>query len=156
MLKNALLSVVIFAAVLIALTFGEKVFSAFASWVYELTGIAIINLSSIYHSLKGYVMQDPIKIALALIITSIISFWLFKNNNAKLKEKGTPRKLAIVLAIFLGWLGVHRFYLNQILSGLLYLIISQLFLPLSVVLSLIDAIRYVSMDDHSFEQRFKP
>ncbi|WP_432785190.1 hypothetical protein AAEX37_02090 [Oligella sp. MSHR50489EDL] len=156
MLKNIFLIIVIFAAVLIALTFGENVFNAFASWVYELTGIVIINLSSIYHSLKGYVMQDPFKIVLALIITAIISFWLLKNNNAKLKEKGTPRKMAIVLAILLGWLGVHRFYLNQIFTGLLYLIISQIFLPLSVILSLIDAIRYFSMDDTGFEQRFNP
>lgn len=156
MLKNVLLSIFIFAAVLIALTFGENVFTAFASWVYELTGIAIINLSSIYHSLKDYVLEDPFKIILALIITAIISFWLFKNNNAKLNEEGTPRKMAIVLAILLGWLGVHRFYLNQIVSGLVYLILSQIFLPLTVILSLIDAIRYYSMDEITFQQRFKP
>lgn len=156
MIKNIFLSIFIFAAVLIALTFGENVFNVFATWVYDLTGIVIINLSSIYHSLKGYVLQDPFKIILALIITAIISFWLFKNNNAKLNEKGTPRKMAIVLAILLGWLGVHRFYLNQIATGLVYLILSQIFLPLTVILSLIDAIRYYSMDEVTFQQRFKP
>ncbi|MDO5667874.1 MAG: TM2 domain-containing protein [Alcaligenaceae bacterium] len=156
MIKNVLLSIFIFAAVLIALTFGENVFNAFASWVYELTGIVIINLSSIYNSLKNYVLEDPFKIVLALIITAIISFWLFKNNNARLNEEGTPRKMAIVLAILLGWLGVHRFYLNQIVTGLVYLILSQIFLPLTVILSLIDAIRYYSMDEITFQQRFKP
>ncbi|NLJ50837.1 MAG: TM2 domain-containing protein, partial [Alcaligenaceae bacterium] len=59
-------------------------------------------------------------------------------------------------AILLGWLGVHRFYLNQILMGLVYLIISQIFLPLAVILSLIDAVRYYSMDEVAFQQKFKP
>lgn len=156
MLKNILLSIFIFAAVLIALTFGEKTFNVFAQWLYDLTGIAVINLHSLYISLKGYIMQDPFKVIVALIITAIICFWLFKNNNAKLNEKGTPRKMAIVLAILLGWLGVHRFYLNQIIMGLFYLIISQIFLPLAVVLSLIDAVRYYSMDEVAFQQKFKP
>lgn len=156
MLKNILLSIVIFAVVLIALTFGETTFNVFAEWLYELTGIAVINLQSLYTSIKGYVMDDPFKVVVALIITAIICFWLFKNNNAKLNEEGTPRKIAIILAIFLGWLGVHRFYLNQIITGLLYLIISQIFLPLAVVLSLIDAIRYYSMDEVAFQQKFKP
>ena len=156
MLKTILLSIVIFAVVLIALTFGEKTFNVFAEWLYELTGIAVINLQSLYMSIKGYVLDDPFKVMMALIITAIICFWLFKNNGAKLNEEGTPRKIAIILAIFLGWLGVHRFYLNQLITGLLYLIISQIFLPLAVILSLIDAVRYYSMSEVDFQQKFKP
>ena len=156
MLKNILLSIVIFAVVLIALTFGEKTFNVIAEWLYELTGIAVINLQSLYMSIKGYVLDDPFKVMMALIITAIICFWLFKNNGAKLNEEGTPRKIAIILAIFLGWLGVHRFYLNQLITGLLYLIISQIFLPLAVILSLIDAVRYYSMSEVDFQQKFKP
>lgn len=155
MLKNALLIIFIFAAVLIVLTFGEEAFSAFATWLHELTGIAIINLSSLYYSLRDYVMADPFKIVLAVIITAAISFWLFRNNSAKLKEEDTPRKIAIVLAIFLGCLGVHRFYLNQIISGLVYLIISQIFLPLAVILGLIDAFRYYTMSPEQFKLKFK-
>ena len=156
MLKNILLSIVIFAVVLIALTFGEKTFKVFAECLYELTGIAVINLQSLYMSIKGYVLDDPFKVMMALIITAIICFWLFKNNGAKLNEEGTPRKIAIILAIFLGWLGVHRFYLNQLITGLLYLIISQIFLPLAVILSLIDAVRYYSMSEVDFQKKFKP
>lgn len=156
MLKNIVLSIFIFAAVLISLTFGEKTFGIFATWIYELTGIAVINLQSLYSSLRDYVLQDPFKVVVALIITALICLWLFRNNNAKLNEKGTPRIMAIVLAILLGWLGVHRFYLNQILMGLVYLIISQIFLPLAVILSLIDAVRYYSMDEVTFQQKFKP
>ena len=128
----------------------------FAEWLYELTGIAVINLQSLYMSIKGYVLDDPFKVMMALIITAIICFWLFKNNGAKLNEEGTPRKIAIILAIFLGWLGVHRFYLNQLITGLLYLIISQIFLPLAVILSLIDAVRYYSMSEVDFQKKFKP
>ena len=139
MLKNILLSIVIFAVVLIALTFGEKTFNVFAEWLYELTGIAVMTLQPLYMSMQGYVLDDQLK-----------------NNGAKLNEEGTPRKIAIILAIFLGWLGVHRFYLNQLITGLLYLIISQIFLPLAVILSPIDAVRYYSMSEVDFQKKFKP
>ena len=78
MLKNILLAIDIFAVVLNALTFGEKTFNVFAEWLYELTGIAVINLQSLYISLKGYVIDDPFNIVVALIITAIICVWLFK------------------------------------------------------------------------------
>ena len=118
MFKNILLTVFIFAAVLIALTFGESVFNVFATWVYDLTGIVLINLQSVYEGLRAYVLKDPFKIILALIITAIISYWFFKNNNAKLNEEGTPRKIAIVLAILLGRLGIRRIYIHKIDDGL--------------------------------------
>jgi len=32
------------------------------------------------------------------------------------------RKTAIILCLFLGWIGVHRFYLGRLISGLVYLL----------------------------------
>ncbi|TAM04246.1 MAG: TM2 domain-containing protein, partial [Pusillimonas sp.] len=67
----------------------------------------------------------------------------------------SQRKIAVVLAIFLGWLGAHRFYLGQIGWGVVYLVLFYLFTPLVIVLSLIDAVRYLFMSDDDFP-RAKP
>jgi TM2 domain-containing membrane protein YozV len=37
------------------------------------------------------------------------------------------RKTAIILCLFLGWIGVHRFYLGRLISGLIYLLTIGLF-----------------------------
>jgi len=37
------------------------------------------------------------------------------------------RKTAIILCLFLGWIGVHRFYLGRLISGLVYLLTIGLF-----------------------------
>ena len=43
------------------------------------------------------------------------------------QEEQPNRKMALRLAIFLGWLGIHRLYVNRILSGMLYLFTFGLF-----------------------------
>ncbi|MFQ5981582.1 MAG: TM2 domain-containing protein [Candidatus Heimdallarchaeota archaeon] len=32
------------------------------------------------------------------------------------------RTISLVLCLFLGWLGIHRFYVGKMLSGILYLL----------------------------------
>ncbi|MFA7624540.1 MAG: TM2 domain-containing protein, partial [Pusillimonas sp.] len=79
-----------------------------------------------------------------------ISIWLLRNHGQSIAKNASQRKIAIVLAIFLGWLGAHRFYLGQIGWGIVYLIIFWVFVPLVVVVSLIDAIRYFFMTEEEF------
>lgn len=50
------------------------------------------------------------------------------------------RKTAILLALFFGWVGVHRFYLGQPVRGAIYLLFFWTFIPF--LLSLIDALEY--------------
>lgn len=50
------------------------------------------------------------------------------------------RSVAIVLALFLGGLGAHRFYLGEFKKGALYLVFCWTFIPLFV--ALYDAFRY--------------
>lgn len=65
-----------------------------------------------------------------------------------MKDKTT----AAIFALFLGWLGIHRFYLRQPGLGVLYLIL--MFFGISVVLGIIDAIVLLAMDPAEFDRRY--
>ncbi len=59
---------------------------------------------------------------------------------------------AALLAFFLGGIGVHRFYLNQIGLGFLYLLFSWTFIPF--IASLIDFIVFLTMDKRNFDAKY--
>jgi len=65
-----------------------------------------------------------------------------------MKSKGT----AIVLALLLGGLGAHKFYLGQTGMGVLYLLFCWTFIP--VVVALIEVILLAVMPEQTFHQRF--
>ncbi len=62
------------------------------------------------------------------------------------------RGMAILLALFLGGLGVHKFYLNRPGAGILYLLLCWTFIPL--VVSILESIGYLLMSDEAFQNRF--
>lgn len=62
------------------------------------------------------------------------------------------RVLAVILALFLGGLGVHRFYLRRYWSGLLYLFFFWTYIP--ALLGIVDAFRYVFMGEAKFQARY--
>ena len=62
------------------------------------------------------------------------------------------RTTAIILALLLGGLGIHKFYLNQPVWGVLYLIFCWTFIP--VILSLIEALALMIDSDQSFNNRY--
>lgn len=62
------------------------------------------------------------------------------------------RSLAAVLALFLGGLGIHKFYLNRPGWGFLYLIFCWTFIP--AILGLIEALNYIFMSDRTFQERY--
>lgn len=61
-----------------------------------------------------------------------------------------------MLALFLGGIGAHKFYLGRIGQGLLYAVFFWTWIPL--ILSIIDLIRYAftseSKWDRKYNQRF--
>lgn len=62
------------------------------------------------------------------------------------------RTAAILLALFLGGLGAHKFYLGRPGWGVLYLIFCWTFIP--SVIALIELIVYISMSDESFRSKY--
>ena len=65
-----------------------------------------------------------------------------------MKKKTT----AALLAIFLGGLGVHKFYLKEAGSGITYLLFFWTCVPL--VLGLIQGINLLSMSEDQFNRRY--
>ncbi|MCC6712219.1 MAG: NINE protein [Candidatus Dadabacteria bacterium] len=64
------------------------------------------------------------------------------------KSKG----VAAFLAIFLGGLGLHKFYLNQAGTGILYLLFCWTFIP--AILGFIEGLIYAFMSDEKFDKQF--
>lgn len=62
------------------------------------------------------------------------------------------KNVAGILALFLGWIGVHRFYLGQVGLGILYVILSVSMI--SVILGIIDAIVFFSMEQDTFDIKY--
>ncbi len=59
---------------------------------------------------------------------------------------------AALLALLLGWFGVHKFYLNRGFAGLMYLLFSWTGFPF--LLSLVDAVLLLAMDQREFDARY--
>jgi TM2 domain-containing membrane protein YozV len=69
---------------------------------------------------------------------------------------GRDKFVAALLAFFFGTLGVHRFYLGRIGSGIAMLLLSCTVIGLivSVPWALIDMIRYLAMSHGEFAERY--
>lgn len=70
------------------------------------------------------------------------------------KYAGKSKALAIVLAIFLGGLGIHKFYLRRFGLGFLYLIFFWTLIP--ILLGLIDAIVLATKKRSDFSGSVRP
>lgn len=150
MLKQIILIIAIFIVILLALTFGESAAREVFAWATALSGVLIRNFGELFDAVAAYLRGHTGKVLLALLLTIPISFWIIRSRKDSLATPASQRKIAIVLAVFLGWLGAHRFYLGQVGWGIAYLIIFYFFAPLAIILGLIDAIRYLFMDEETF------
>jgi TM2 domain-containing membrane protein YozV/ribosomal protein L37AE/L43A len=59
---------------------------------------------------------------------------------------------AFLIAWFLGGIGIHKFYLGRTGQGVLYLLFCWTFIP--AILSFIEGIIYITMDDERFWQKY--
>jgi TM2 domain-containing membrane protein YozV len=62
------------------------------------------------------------------------------------------KNIAGILALFLGWAGVHRFYLGQNILGIIYLMF--FWFPLIWVIALVDGISLLTMDQQVFDTKY--
>lgn len=65
---------------------------------------------------------------------------------------GKSRIVAAVLALVLGGLGVHKFYLGRIWWGLLYLVFCWTFIP--GIIAFIEGIYYLTLSDSEFRKKY--
>jgi TM2 domain-containing membrane protein YozV len=62
------------------------------------------------------------------------------------------RVIAIVLALLLGGIGGHKFYLGRVAAGILYLLFCWTLVP--SIIAFIEAIVYVTMSDEAFAEKY--
>jgi TM2 domain-containing membrane protein YozV len=67
-------------------------------------------------------------------------------------QTGRTRIAAALFAIFLGGLGIHKFYLGQVGLGIVYLLLCWTFIP--ALIGLIEGIIYLTMTDEAFSARY--
>lgn len=58
-----------------------------------------------------------------------------------------------VLALILGGLGIHKFYLGNVGMGILYLLFCWTYIP--CIIGLIEGIIYLTSNDHNFQIKHK-
>lgn len=62
------------------------------------------------------------------------------------------KTIAVVLALIVGGLGIHKFYLGRTASGVLYLLFFWTGVPF--FLALCDALAYIIMSRETFDERY--
>lgn len=62
------------------------------------------------------------------------------------------RSVAIVLALFLGGVGAHKFYLSKNAQGIVYFIFCWTFIP--AIIGFLEAISYAFISDEKFEEMY--
>ncbi len=75
-----------------------------------------------------------------------------KFSNSMEMRTNRSKTLAALLAIFLGGIGIHKFYLGKVGWGIIYLIFSWTGIPM--VLGWIEGIIYLSMSEKAFETKY--
>lgn len=68
------------------------------------------------------------------------------------EASGKNRMTAAILALFLGGLGIHKFYLGKTFQGILYIVFCWTFIPSLV--GFIEGIVYLTKTDSSFAKMF--
>jgi len=65
---------------------------------------------------------------------------------------GRNRVAAALLALILGGVGIHKFYLGRVGQGILYLVFFWTFIP--AIVGFIEGIIYLAMSDQDFEKKY--
>ncbi|QZH76651.1 MAG: TM2 domain-containing protein [Erythrobacter sp.] len=66
---------------------------------------------------------------------------------------GSKNKIAaFLLALLLGWMGAHKYYLGRVGQGVLYTLFFWTGIP--AILGLIEGIVYMTMEDEQFTDKY--
>jgi len=64
------------------------------------------------------------------------------------------KTVAVLLALLLGGIGAHKFYLGKTGMGILYLLFVWTWIP--AIIALIEGIRYALMSEDEFQKAYAP
>ena len=67
---------------------------------------------------------------------------------------GKEKVVAGLLAIFLGWLGIHYFYLGKTTAGIITIVLSACTCGIWSLLMLVQGILMLTMSDADFEEKY--
>jgi TM2 domain-containing membrane protein YozV/ribosomal protein L40E len=71
---------------------------------------------------------------------------------SSIAPNGKSKLAAALFAIFLGDLGIHKFYLGQVGWGVVYIVFCWTFIP--ALVGLIEGILYLVMSDSDFNKKY--
>ncbi len=72
--------------------------------------------------------------------------------NTPTRIANRTKGVAILLAFFLGFIGVHRFYTGRTISGIFYLLFCWTWIP--ALLGFVECIRYLCMSEREFDMKY--
>ena len=75
-----------------------------------------------------------------------------QNHTTIVRVNRKSKGVTILLALFLGGFGIHKFYLDQAFWGILYLLFCWTFIP--AIISLFEIIILLFMNESEFNRRF--
>lgn len=75
-----------------------------------------------------------------------------RQHGAASTQEKRSKTTAALLALFLGGLGIHKFYLGQKTAGILYLVFCWTFIP--AMISLVEAIFLLLSSEAGFNQKY--
>jgi hypothetical protein len=106
------------------------------------TDVLVPGSRLIGHPMRS--VQTPAQQPTVMQVTSV-------NNTMPNYGPRQSKGVAVVLALLVGGIGVHHFYMGRSMRGLLYLLFCWTFIP--AILSLLEAVYYALMSNASFQSR---
>ena len=67
-------------------------------------------------------------------------------------RRGKSRITAAILALLLGGIGAHKFYLGKTFQGILYLLFSWTLIP--GIIALCEFVMFIAMSDERFDEKY--
>ena len=133
--------------------------------ILNVLGILWANVAFGY-SIVSFVVDKKVLVLLGAIIHVLVALlfcysldYVTRRNESYLEEQGIylgskvyNKKIVGVLAIFLGGVGIHKFYMKKKTQGALYAMFCYTLIP--GLLGIIEGIRYLVMSQEEFSFRY--
>lgn len=128
--------------------------------IYFLCGTAWQNISMfvgiIYASLmcRAQMLSEKwVGILVYFLLGTVCLFLLYSIKEPEVKKKGRKSRIAAaLLSLFLGGVGIHKFYLSRKISGAFYILLLWTTVP--IFLSVIEAIYLFAISDEKFDEKY--